>query len=344
MVFAGGKTDSKTSGPQIALLMRNMDEQFLKDYSEAVKKAGADKGITVNIQDARSDAANQLTQLDTLLNQGYKYFVIVPCVSELSDQMNAAIQARGGAAAYSNIQPTVSSLRVGKNFFYVSSAEVIAGQMQADLIADYFDANPAKAPGKTLNMLLILGQLGHPAQINREKGLLAQLKTRGYNVNIVERDTANWTPDQSQQKMDVWASSDKGKFNVVAAQNDGMALGAVESLITNGYTKSDTSDGTSLTVPVYGMDATADALNSMKENKLYATVLQDAVGQASTAFDVVYQVATGTYKAGNSAAGTPAAKELDEEPANDPATLIQCYLVPFAKVDKNSAYYKANVK
>ena len=342
MLFAGGQ---KAGGgkAKIALLMRNMDEQFLKDYSDNIRKLAQSAGVELNVQDARSDGATQLTQLQTLLNQGYKYFVIVPCVSELSEQMNKEIQAKGGAAAYSNIQPTVASLKVGKNFFFASSPEFVGGRYQGQLIADYFDKNPDKAPGKAVNMLLILGQLGHPAQVNREAGLLAELKTRGYTVNVVARDTANWTPDQAQQKMDAWIASFRGKFNVVAAQNDGMAMGAVESLIQNGFTKSDASDGTSLTVPVLGIDATADAIKSMKENKLYATVLQDAVGQSKAAFDVVYQIATGTYKPGNAAGGTPAATTpIDEAPANDPAIIGQCYLVPFVPVDKNSDYYKTH--
>jgi ABC-type sugar transport system substrate-binding protein len=339
----GQSADGGSGKPQIALLMRNMDEQFLKDYSDNVRKLAAEKGVDLNVQDARSDGATQLTQLQTLLNQGYKYFVIIPCVSELSEQMNRDIQAKGGAAAYSNIQPTVASLRVGKNFFYASSPEFVGGRYQGQLIADYFDKNPAKAPGKALNMILINGQLGHPAQVNRRAGLLAELQTRGYNVNIVAEDTANWTPDQANEKMNAWIASFRDRFNIVAAQNDGMALGAVQSMIQNGMVKNDTGDGTRLTVPVLGIDATGDAIASMKRNELYATVLQDAVGQSAAAFDVIYQMATGAYRTGNAAGGTPAATSpIDEAPANDASIIGQCYLVPFVPVDKASDYYKTH--
>ncbi|MDR0554526.1 MAG: substrate-binding domain-containing protein [Treponema sp.] len=349
LAFASGSTQSKgggTSGSasvRIALLMRNMDEQFLKDYSDNIRKLAAAKGVDLNVQDARSDNASQLTQLEMLLNQGFKYFVIIPGVSELSESMNPLIQEKGGAAAYSNIQPTAASLKVGKNFFFASSPEFVGGRYQGQLIADYFDKNPAKAPGKTLNLLQINGQLGHPAQVNRRAGLMAELETRGYTVNIIAEDTANWSADQSQQKMDAWIAAFKGKFNVVAAQNDDMALGAVQSLIQNGLVKADADDGTILQVPVFGIDATQSAINSMKKNELYATVLQDAVGQSAAAFDVIYQVATGAYKAGNTAGGTPAATAtIDEAPANDASIIGQCYLVPFVPVDKDSDYYKTH--
>jgi len=102
------------------------------------------------------------------------------------------------------------------------------------------------------------------------------------------------------------------RFNVVAAQND-------------------------------GIDATGDAIASMKRNEMVATVLQDAIGQSTTAFDVIYQVASGTYKPGNSAGGIPAAtKPIDEAPANDASIIDQCYLVPFVPVDKASDYFKTH--
>jgi ABC-type sugar transport system substrate-binding protein len=344
VVFAGGGGDKSSSGKtQIALLMRNVDEQFLKDYSDNVRKLAAEKGVELNVQDARSDQQLQLTQLQTLLNQGYKYFVIVPCITEMSDQMNQLIQAKGGAASYSNTPPTLSSLKIGKNFFYASSPEFVGGRYQGAIIADYFDKNPAKAPGKAVNMLLINGQMGHPAQVNRRAGLLAELRTRGYTVNIVAEDAANWAPDQANEKMNAWIASFRDRFNVVAAQNDGMALGAVQSMIQNGLVKNDTSDGTRLTVPVLGIDATGDAIASMKRNELYATVLQDAIGQSSAAFDVIYQVATGAYKVGNAAGGTPmATATIDEPPANDASVINQCFLVPFVPVDKDSNYYKTH--
>jgi len=342
MVFAGGKSDSGGK-PKIALMMRNMDEQFLKDYSDNVRKLATQYGVDLNVQDARSDGATQLTQVQTLLNQGYKHFIIIPVVSELSEQMNKEIQAKGGAAAYSNIQPTTAALKVGKNFFFASSPEFVGGRYQGQLIADYFDKNPAKAPNKAVNMILINGQLGHPAQVNRKAGLLAELRTRGYNVNIIAEDTANWSPDQANEKMNAWIASFRDKFNVVAAQNDGMALGAIQSMIQNGMVKNDTGDGTRLTVPVLGIDATGDAIASMKRNEMLATVLQDAVGQSAAAFDVIYQVATGTYKAGNPAGGTPAATApIDEAPANDASIIGQCYLVPFVPVDKASDYFKTH--
>jgi ABC-type sugar transport system substrate-binding protein len=327
---------------RITLLMRNTNEQFLADYAANVRRLAAQRNVDINVLDANNDMQLQLSQLQTALAQGHRHFVIIPIDPALSDQFNQLIHAAGGAAAYSNTPPTTSSLRIGPNFFYASSPEFIAGSFQGGMIADYFDRYPDRAPGRVVNMLLINGQMGHPAQVNRRIGLMAELQNRGYTVNVVaEGSSETWGPDRAQELMTSWIAAFRNRFNVVAAQNDGMALGAVQALIMAGMTKTDTSDGTRLEVPVLGIDATGDAIASMDRYELYATVLQDAIGQSTTAFDVIHQVATGTFRLGNAAGGIPAATQtIDEFPANDSAVIRQCYLVPFVPVDRNSDFFR----
>lgn len=333
-IFAQGQGESKDM-VKVGALIRNLNEQFVKDYADNVRALAAEAGIDLDLQDAQSDVARQLDQLNTLITRGYKYFVIIPQDTSATEQMAQQIKAAGGGAAFSNIQPSVDALKVGKTFFYASSPESVAGQYQAQILDEYFTANPEKAPGKVLNLIYIEGQLGHPAQVARESGFIDECKRLGYTVNFVAKDTANWTPDQAQEKMDTWIAAHNGEFNAVIAQNDGMALGAVESLITNGMVKDNSDDGTILTVPVIGIDATADGLNSMKENKLYATVLQDSIGQSSTAFELVLAMAKGENAYGMTSWGIAPSKEtIDEVPANDPAIIGQCYLVPFKPVTK----------
>ncbi len=344
MVFAGGKGENKGSDKVVmGGLIRNLNETFLRDYADNLKKLADENNVELKLLDGNSDVATQLDQLNTLLTQGVKYFVIVPQDTSATEQMCRAIQAKGGAAAFSNIQPSVGALKVGPNFFLASSPESVAGDIQAEIADEYFKKYPQKlGPNNTINLILIQGQLGHPAQVNREKGALEGLKNRGYNVNIVAQDTANWGAAEAQQKMDAWIAAYRGKFNLVLAQNDDMGLGAVESMLTNKYTddpndpkKDVDGDGTVLLVPVIGVDATETGKRSMQENKMYATVLQDSIGQSTTAFDLMYTVATKGSAIGSIANGLSAATAVTgEDPVTDVSILAQCYLVPFKKVTK----------
>lgn len=345
MVFASGAGESGGGGKKIVMgaLIRNLNETFVRDYADNLKKLAGENNVELKLLDGNGDVATQLDQLKTLLTQGIKYYVIIPQDTGATEQMAKLINEKGGAAAFSNIQPSVAALKVGKNFYFASSPETIAGDYQAQILDDYFKKYPAKAPGKTVNMLLLDGQLGHPAQISRKVGVMQGLMNRGYKVNIIAEDTANWGAAEAQQKMDAWLAAYAGKFNAVVAQNDDMALGAIESMLTNKYTddpkdvtKDVDGDGTVLKVPVLGIDATETGRRSMKENKMYATVLQDSVGQSTTAFELVYKCATGGTAIGyTTKAGISAAKEVTkEDPVTDASILAQCFLVPFKPVTR----------
>ena len=51
------------SKPVIGALIRNLDDQFLNDYTANLKKAAAAKGAELKIMDARSDMATQFLPL-----------------------------------------------------------------------------------------------------------------------------------------------------------------------------------------------------------------------------------------------------------------------------------------
>src|SRR5690554_2852496 len=124
LVFAGGQKGSSAGDGKVVIgaLIRNLDEQFLADYAANIKKLAEAKGVELKILDSRSDQAAQLDQLNLLLTQGVRHFIIIPNQTEASEQMTKAINEKGGTAVFSNTPPSAEALRVGKNFFLADSA------------------------------------------------------------------------------------------------------------------------------------------------------------------------------------------------------------------------------
>jgi ABC-type sugar transport system substrate-binding protein len=117
--FAGGGQQASSSGgaakadpaKTMAFLIRNQNEDFLRLCSDAVQKLSQEKGFKINVQDALGDPSTQTDQLTSLIQQGYRHFIIIPFVSELSETFNDMILQVGGSAAYYNIQPTTAALK-----------------------------------------------------------------------------------------------------------------------------------------------------------------------------------------------------------------------------------------
>ena len=131
-LFMGcSKKEADSDKIVMGALIRNLNETFVANYAENLKKLASDAGVQLNLLDGNGDVATQLDQLNTLLTQGVKYFVIIPQDTAATEQMCQLINEKGGAAAFSNIQPSVEALKVGKNFYLASSPETVAGNIQA---------------------------------------------------------------------------------------------------------------------------------------------------------------------------------------------------------------------
>ena len=87
-----------------------------------------------------------------------------------------------------------------------------------------------------------------------------------------------------------YSESNGNMVEMVIANNDDMALGAISSLQTAGY---NLGDGESKVIPVFGVDATDSAKQLINEGKMTGTIKQDAEGMASTILNLVSSVQGG---------------------------------------------------
>lgn len=341
--FFGCKNKADSKKEVIGVLLRNDNEAFFQAYKSGIVESAKKNNVELQFYSANNDAAIQIDQLKTMLLNGVKNFVIIAHSTDLTEQMTKILNSQGGSAAFSNVIPSVEALKVGKNFFYASSPETDAGNFQAQIIDSYFKKNPGKLSGKNLNVVYFNGEYGHPAQIYRKLGVMDGLSKLGYNVNVVAEYGANWSRDSARQYLDLLIEGGTKNFDVVIAQNDEMALGAVDSLVKHGLvdnpsnpTKDTDNDGTALKVPVLGIDATDGGKASMSSNQMYATVLQDAKAQAATALELVIQcMRNGSAQGYTTQAGLKAATQTTKEaPLTDSSVISQCFVVPFVPVQK----------
>ena len=103
-------------------------------------------------------------------------------------------------------------------------------------------------------------------------------------IKIVEEQTANWSRNQGADLMTNWLVG-RRKLDAVIANNDEMAIGAIQALKAAGRRHGQ--------VVVGGIDATQDALAAMKAGDLDVTVFQNAAGQGKGALDAALKLAKG---------------------------------------------------
>ena len=109
---------------------------------------------------------------------------------------------------------------------------------------------------------------------------------------LVDQNGA-WSAAQGQEYMQTILSSyneaNGNMVELVIANNDDMALGAIAALQAAGYNKNDGG----VTIPVFGVDATAAAQEAIAAKAMTGTIKQDAQGMAAAVSQTVKAVVDG---------------------------------------------------
>lgn len=157
---------------------------------------------------------------------------------------------------------------------YVGSDDKVAGEIAMKELAE--------AIGEKGNIMMIRGPIGNSAEVGRTEGVNAVLEEYA-DISIVVDEPANWDREKAMKLMENKLQDNLNIIGVMA-QNDEMAIGAQKAIEAAG--KQDD-------IKVIGIDAIADALTAVEEDRLIATVFQDARAQAKKALEVAVSAAKG---------------------------------------------------
>ncbi|MFZ2100761.1 MAG: sugar ABC transporter substrate-binding protein [Oricola sp.] len=267
---------------KIGVSMALFDDNFLTVLRNGIQDlADGMDGVDVQIEDAQNDVAKQLDQINNFIASGVDAIVVNPVDTSATQAMTDAAAAAKVPLVYVNREP-INVDALPDNQAFVASNEEDSGTLETKEVCRLL-----KEAGKTeANIYVMMGELSNQAAVQRTKDIHNVMESGecGVTLNIVDEQTANWSRDQAQSLMTNWLSAGK-PFDAVIANNDEMAIGAIQAMKAAGLDMGE--------VIVGGVDATQDALAAMQAGDLDATVFQDAHGQGAGALDAALKLAKG---------------------------------------------------
>ena len=276
VALLGSTAYAETIGASIA----RFDDNFLTVMRNGmVDHAAGLSGVDLQVEDATADLAKQIDQVKNFVASGVDAII----VNIVDTSAGAAVSAAAGDVplVYVNREPdNVNDLPETQAF--VASNEIESGTLEAFQICRNLRA-AGKAGGAT--GYLMNGQLSNQAAVQRSKDVHDVIGMDMCNfMTLIDEQTANWSRDEAQDLMTNWMSSGE-PFDFVIANNDEMAIGAIQAMVAGGIDMAD--------VEVGGVDATQDALVAMQAGQLDVTVFQDAHGQGAGSVDTALAIVRG---------------------------------------------------
>jgi D-allose transport system substrate-binding protein len=278
---AMGTAAQAADKPVYGVLMKTLANPFWGAMEQGVK-AGADAaGVEYYLQAVESDQAAepQLNTCNTMLEKkptvmitaAINSTILLPCLKQ-ANAMNVPV-----VDLDNNLDPKVTK-DAGVNIaFHIGSDNEAAGAQGADFVASKLGKD-AKGP-----VLVIEGLSGNITGKKRADGFANRLKEVAPGLEVVASLPGDWDRGKAANiTNDILTKYPDLK--AIFAANDGMALGAVETVFAAG--KGDQ-------VTIVGVDGNSDAVKSIKEGRLTASVAQLPYLVGKQALENVKKVAEG---------------------------------------------------
>lgn len=268
--------------------------QFSNTYLTLVRNAitaqAEAEGVTVDVVDGQNAQPTQNEQIDLFISKGYEAMAVNQVDRELANvTAEKAIEA-GIPVVFFNKEPDRSVLDLGDDLYYVGAIAEESGVMQGEIVVEYWNATPdADRNGDgVLQYVMLQGPADHQDAQLRTTHSMQTITEAGVEVEELALEIGDWSRPVAQEDMSAILAAHGDAIEFVIANNDDMALGAIEALRANGYFGDDGKF-----MPVVGVDATAPALEALEEGTLLATVLNDAENQGKATLSLAHVLARG---------------------------------------------------
>lgn len=243
---AKGDAANENVSYKIGFSISTLNNPFFVTLSDGAKANAEKQGAEISIVDAQDDASKQASDVEDLIQQGVDLILINPVDSS----------AVGSAVESANVAgiPVITvdrSAESGEVVSHIASDNVAGGVLAGEYILELI--------GEGAKVAMLEGVAGSSAARDRGEGFLTAVEGK---VDIVSSLTANFDRGEGLTVMENMLQANP-EIQGVFAQNDEMALGALEAIEASGKD-----------IKVIGFDATDDALAKVEEGKLAATVAQ----------------------------------------------------------------------
>ena len=290
----GRKDEDTVKNIKIGVTLYDQYDTFISELMNVFTSCASEKeeesGIAINIEtlDASGSQTTQNEQVQMLIEKGCD----VICVNLVDRTEPTTItdmaEKNGVPIIFFNRELVSEDLERWDQLYYVGADAFESGVLQGELAASAFKNNPAmdKNGDGICQYIVLEGEAGHQDSIVRTDYSINTLMEQGVEVEKLGYAIANWNRAQAQTKTATMFAQYGNRIELILANNDDMALGAIDELKAAELPRE-------MWPVVIGIDGTDVGLEAVKKGEMTATVYNDKEGQAKGMLELAYSIVTG---------------------------------------------------
>lgn len=201
--------------------------EYAADKEEATGVA-----INVEVMDASQSQLTQNEQVKSLIEKGCDVICVnlvdrtePTTITDLAENKQVPI-------IFFNRELVAEDLERWSELYYVGADALQSGVLEGELAANAFKTNAKmdKNGDGICQYVVLEGEAGHQDSIVRTEYSVNTLIENGVEAEKLGYAMANWNREQAQTKTAALLTQLSGKIELIIANNDDMALGAIDAL------------------------------------------------------------------------------------------------------------------
>lgn len=264
--------------------------ELMERFNRAAGRKEEETGIAIYIEvyNAAGSQSTQNGQVETMLRHGCN----VICVNLVDRTEPATIidmaEKNNVPVIFFNRELVEEDLERWEQLYYVGAKAFESGIMEGEIAADVFKRQQSvdKNEDGIFQYIVLEGEPGHQDAIVRTEYSVSTIVENGVEVEKLAYAIANWNRAQAQTKMAQLLGEYGTGIELVIANNDDMALGALDALKASGLSREEWP-------VVVGIDGTDVGLEAVKNGEMAGTVYNDKEGQAEAMLNLAYALSVG---------------------------------------------------
>ena len=276
---------------RIGVAVYKGEDTYISNMTQAMQESVDDwcaetgERIQVSISDAQESQNTQNEQIDRFLSLGYD----VLCVN-LVDRTDAARVVDKAREAdvplvFFNREPVQEDIDAWDKVYYVGSDARQSAQIQAQIVLDLWESDPAALDRNgdgILQYMMLEGESRHQDAVIRTEVSVQTLREAGVPLERVESGIANWDRNQAAALTES-ALLEYPEIELILCNNDDMALGAADAVERLGLEFSN----------IVGIDGTPQGVEAVDQGRLLGTVVMDYPAHGEAIFRLSRALALG---------------------------------------------------
>ena len=243
--------------------------------------------------DGKGDPAIQNDNLDTLLKT-HPDLILLNLIDIKNAQpvIDKIKQVNIPVILFHREPVTIDPIKSYEKAYYVGTDSKEAGILQAKILIDKWNTDRAsidKNGDGVMQYIMLKGDKDNLEQIARTKYSILTINNAGIKTEELASTYANWYRELAKDAILSFFLKYGNGIEVIIANDDTMAQGAIDALQMYGYNKGDKTP----TIAVVGVDALASVQELIRKGIMTGSVIQDDRAMAETMYTMGMNLVSG---------------------------------------------------